>query len=57
MFGKEPIFDIIRQKSKATAAEILQAVISALNQFRGDAAPEDDVTLMVIKVEKNEVQP
>jgi sigma-B regulation protein RsbU (phosphoserine phosphatase) len=52
MFGKEPIYDIIRQKSAASAAEIIKAVISALNQFRGDAASEDDVTMVVIKVEK-----
>ncbi len=52
MFGKEPIFDIIRRKSEASAAEIMKAVISALNQFRGDAASEDDVTMMVIKIER-----
>ncbi len=35
MFGKDPIFEIIRQYSNASANEILQAVISALNRFRG----------------------
>jgi hypothetical protein len=29
----------------------MQAVISAMNLFRGDLTPEDDVTLMVIKIE------
>ena len=48
---KKPIFDIIRRKSEASAAEIMKAVISALNQFRGDAGSEDDVTMMVIKIE------
>jgi sigma-B regulation protein RsbU (phosphoserine phosphatase) len=51
MFGKDPIFEIIRQNSKARADEIMQAVISALNRFRGGLTPEDDVTLMVIKIE------
>ena len=51
MFGKDPIFEIIRRNSKARANEIMQAVISALNRFRGGLAPEDDVTLMVIKIE------
>jgi sigma-B regulation protein RsbU (phosphoserine phosphatase) len=51
MFGKGPIFEIIRQNSKARAEEIMKAVISASNRFRGDLAPEDDVTLMVIKIE------
>jgi sigma-B regulation protein RsbU (phosphoserine phosphatase) len=52
MFGKDPIFEIIRQNSKARAEDIMKAVISALNRFRGDLTPEDDVTLMVIKVEE-----
>jgi len=51
MFGKDPIYEIIRQNSKARAEEIMNAVISALNRFRGDLIPEDDVTLMVIKIE------
>jgi sigma-B regulation protein RsbU (phosphoserine phosphatase) len=51
MFGKDPIFEIIRQNSKARADEIMQAVISALNRFRGDLTPEDDITLIVIKIE------
>ena len=50
MFGKDPIFDIIRQHSKARAEDIMKTVISALNRFRGDLSPEDDVTLMVIKI-------
>ena len=52
-FGKDSVFEIIRQNSKARANEIMKAIISALNQFRGSTAPEDDVTLMVIKVEGN----
>ena len=51
MFGKAPIFEIIRQNSKARAGEMMQAVISALNRFRGNLTPEDDVTLLVIKIE------
>jgi sigma-B regulation protein RsbU (phosphoserine phosphatase) len=51
IFGKDQIFEIIRQNSKASANDIMKAIISALNQFRGSLAPEDDVTLMVIKVE------
>ncbi len=50
MFGKDPIFEIIRQNSNARAEDIMKAVISAMNRFRGDLIPEDDVTLMVIKI-------
>jgi phosphoserine phosphatase RsbU/P len=52
MFGKDPIFEIIRQNSKARAEDIMKAIISALDRFRGDLSPEDDVTLMVIKIGK-----
>jgi sigma-B regulation protein RsbU (phosphoserine phosphatase) len=50
MFGKDPIFDIIRHNAKARAEDIVNAVISALNRFRGGLSPEDDVTLMVMKI-------
>ena len=52
MFGKDPIFEIIRNHSKARAEDIMKAVIAALNRFRGDFTHEDDVTLMVIKIEE-----
>jgi len=51
MFGKDPIFDIIRHNARARAEDIMNAVISALNRFRGNLSPEDDVTLVVIKIE------
>jgi len=50
MFGKDPIFEIIRHNAKARAEDIMKAIISALNRFRGDLSPEDDITLMVIKI-------
>ena len=54
MFGKAPIFEILRLKSKEGAEDIMKAVISALDRFRGDVSPEDDVTLMVIKIGGNQ---
>ena len=50
MFGKEAVRNIIRQNAKASAAEIQEAILSSLRKFQGDADPEDDVTLVVIKV-------
>ena len=55
MFGKDQIFDIIRQNAKARAEDIVSVVITALNRFRGNLSPEDDVTLMVIKIEDNKL--
>jgi sigma-B regulation protein RsbU (phosphoserine phosphatase) len=53
MFGKEPIHQIIRQNPKAGAREILTSSFNAFNIFLGDRAPEDDVTLVVIKITKD----
>ena len=49
-FGKEPIKDIIRQKSAANADEIMNEILTALARFRHGLEPEDDVTLVVIKI-------
>ena len=53
MFGKEPIHQIIRRNPQAIAREILTSSFNAFNVFLGDRAPEDDVTLVVIKITKN----
>ena len=53
MFGKEPIHQIIRQNPRAGAREILTSSFNAFNVFLGDRAPEDDVTLVVIKITKD----
>jgi len=50
MFGKEPIHQIIRQSPDASAREILTACFNRFNVFLGDRAPEDDVTLVVIRI-------
>ena len=50
MFGKDALMDIIRNNHTASARQIVDTVIEALEQFRGDEAPEDDITLVVIKV-------
>jgi sigma-B regulation protein RsbU (phosphoserine phosphatase) len=49
-FGKESLLEIIRQHASVSAQEIVSAIISAVNRFRKDVIPEDDVTLVVIKV-------
>jgi sigma-B regulation protein RsbU (phosphoserine phosphatase) len=53
MFGKEPIHQIIRRNPQAGAREILTSSFNAFNVFLGDRAPEDDVTLVVIKITKD----
>jgi sigma-B regulation protein RsbU (phosphoserine phosphatase) len=50
MFGKEPIYRLIRENPAASAKEILTSCFNALNSFLENQAPEDDITLVVIKV-------
>ena len=50
MFGKEPIHQIIRQSPAMAAGEIVTACFNRFNAFLGDRAPEDDVTLVVIRI-------
>jgi sigma-B regulation protein RsbU (phosphoserine phosphatase) len=50
MFGKKALREIIRNNHTASARQIVDTVTEALERFRGDEAPEDDITLVVIKV-------
>jgi sigma-B regulation protein RsbU (phosphoserine phosphatase) len=50
MFGKDRIYEIIRNKSDTSAREILDTIVMALESFRQNLEPEDDITLVVIKV-------
>jgi len=52
MFGKDRIYEIIRQKSHASAREILDTIVLTLESFRQNLEPEDDITLVVIKISK-----
>jgi sigma-B regulation protein RsbU (phosphoserine phosphatase) len=52
MFGKKALMEIIRNNQMASARQIVDTVTEALEQFRGDEAPEDDITLVVIKVDR-----
>jgi len=52
MFGKGALMEIIRNNYTASARQIVDTVTEALEQFRGDDSPEDDITLVVIKVDR-----
>jgi len=51
MFGKERLRDVIRQNAKSDAGDILNAVYDELNQFTLGQKTEDDITLVIIKVD------
>jgi sigma-B regulation protein RsbU (phosphoserine phosphatase) len=50
LFGKTPIKEIIRQNAAASADQILNAILTALNRFRQGLELEDDATLVVLKI-------
>jgi sigma-B regulation protein RsbU (phosphoserine phosphatase) len=52
MFGKDGLREIIRAHASAPANGILGAITDALNRFRGGHACEDDITMVVVKVEQ-----
>ena len=52
MFGKDRFKEVIRRTSSRSAEGIRQAVVDAVTDFRGEAAQEDDITLVVIKFAK-----
>ena len=51
MFGKETIYRIVRENPGAGAKEILTSCFNALKHFMENQAPEDDITLVVIKMQ------
>jgi serine phosphatase RsbU (regulator of sigma subunit) len=50
MFGKAPLYEILRREAGGSAEQVLRSVMSALSDFREDREPEDDITLVVIRV-------
>jgi hypothetical protein len=53
MFGKDSICQIIRSNPEAAAREMLTSCFNALSVFLGDCTPEDDVTMVVVKITKD----
>ena len=52
MFGKEPVYTIIRKKASSSANDILDAIFESLNRFVEGTKLEDDITLVVVKISK-----
>ena len=50
MFGRTAVYDIIRNNSAASADEIMEAIFSQIQKSRKALKPEDDLTLVVVKV-------
>ncbi len=51
IFGKDPIHDIIRRSAALSSNEILENIIKDFKSFRNGVEIEDDITMVIIKVE------
>ena len=51
MFGKERFRHIIKRNARAGSSDIVSAVYNELDQFTRGRKPEDDITLVIIKVD------
>jgi serine phosphatase RsbU (regulator of sigma subunit) len=49
LFGRERLKQVIRKSAGLKAEDILKAVVEAVGVFRGEAAQNDDITLVVAK--------
>lgn len=49
MFGKDKFKELILRNSNLSAEGVIQAIIDAVSVYRGEAAQDDDITLVVIK--------
>jgi serine phosphatase RsbU (regulator of sigma subunit) len=50
MFGKKNVYDMLKKNASLKAADIIGRMINKLDEYRGGQEPEDDITLMVIKI-------
>jgi sigma-B regulation protein RsbU (phosphoserine phosphatase) len=50
MFGRTAIYDIIRSNSEAGVSDIMETIFEQIKKFRNAAEPDDDVTLVVLKL-------
>jgi sigma-B regulation protein RsbU (phosphoserine phosphatase) len=50
MFGRRRFYDIIRRNASKSAEQIMDATLEAVNKFRKNLPPEDDLTLVIIKI-------
>ena len=51
MFGKEALCAVIRKNVLLSAQQISNAVIQAFSDFQEGAKTEDDVTLIIVKID------
>jgi serine phosphatase RsbU (regulator of sigma subunit) len=49
-FGAERLIDVVSQMREKPAGELVDAIFSAVQDFRGDTAPNDDMTAVALRI-------
>ena len=49
-FGAERLLKVVDEVRTQTAREIVDAIFAAVQEFRGDTPPNDDMTAVALKV-------
>jgi len=49
-FGAERLLQVVGATRTSTAREIVDAIFTAVQEFRGDTPPNDDMTAVALKI-------
>jgi sigma-B regulation protein RsbU (phosphoserine phosphatase) len=49
-FGAQRLLEVVAQHRRSTARAIVDAVFAAVQEFRGDTAPNDDMTAVALRI-------
>src|SRR6185503_16404959 len=49
-FGAERLIDVVSQMRQSPAGELVDAIFSAVQDFRGDTPPNDDMTAVALRI-------
>jgi len=49
-FGAERLLEVVRSERSGSARTIVDAIVAAVQAFRGDTPPNDDMTAVVLKI-------
>ncbi len=52
LFSDEKIANLLKEKKENSSKEIINSTISSLDKFRGTKEPNDDITIVVVKISK-----
>ena len=49
-FGATRLLDVVSRNRQKSASDLVDAIVAALQEFRGETAPNDDMTAVAIKI-------